>query len=527
MFSVVIPCYQAPAYLDLCLKSGFAGQRLDNEFVVVVDGCGEAYREVLARWQERIRLLVLPRNEGLPQALNRGVWLAQSPRLLLINEDNVLPADWDLRLAQDYAEDRVLTINQIEPAPQGQYRFLHQDFGTRADAFDLAGFLAWEPTQSRDEILPDGRIFPMSLSKRLYMAVGGFDPKYPSPHFVDLDFFLKLELLPGLRFGRTLRLHLYHFGQKSTSRPDASPAAQAAAAARFDSLGETARALFEHKWGMPPQRNQHLSLLPPHRYRNGIHYRQRHEDLRLATVINFCSNEIRFIDACIDQARHFSSQILVPVCDHFYDGRPEDLALLESVFQRHPDVDFCGFSWNSEARPPWFWPSLARVVGLRNLEPDIETVLWLDADEIVAGQTFAAWLRAGGFQGLHALTLSNYWYFREPRYQALTQEDSAVLIQRRWLTEAAILQPMERYAIFNAAPEPRRRGVSGFDDQPMVHHYSWVRSRAEMLRKVQSWSHREDRDWVAEVEAEFSHPFNGTDFVHGYRFREVEPWLNL
>lgn len=527
MFSVVIPCHQAPAYLDLCLKSALEGQAGDNEFIVVIDGCEPEYSEVLARWQGRIRQLILKRNEGLPQALNKGVWLTTRDRLLIVNEDNVFPAHWDTRLAQDWAEDRVLTINQIEPAPEGMYRFLSQDFGTRADTFDLPAFLAWEQQQARAELWPDGRIFPFCLSKRLYLAAGGFDPNYPSPHFCDLDFFLKLELRPDVRFARTLRLHFYHFGQKSTSNPDATPEAIAAATEHYRRLGESASALYRHKWGIAPQRGPDHTLLPEQRYFKGIHYLGRFEDIKLATIVNFCSNEIRFIDACLEQASRFSSQLVVPVCDHFFDGRPENLALVEEVIERHPEALFCGFSWNDTPRPPWYWPSLARVVALRHLDPDIEYVLFLDADEIVEGDRMLAWLRSGAQQPWQVLTLSNYWYFREPRYRALPQEDSALLIRRDRLREADLMDPMERYALLNAVSGPRTRSLPGLDGTPMVHHYSWVRSKEQMLRKVQSWSHREDRDWVAEVEAEFSHPFNGTDFVHGYTFEEVTPWLDI
>ena len=61
----------------------------------------------------------------------------------------------------------------------------------------------------------------------------------------------------------------------------------------------------------------------------------------------------------------------------------------------------------------------------------------------------------------------------------------------------------------------------------MFHHYSWVRTEEEMLRKVQSWGHRGDREWVSLVKKEFSAPFQGTDFVHGYQFQTVEPLFEI
>lgn len=48
-----------------------------------------------------------------------------------------------------------------------------------------------------------------------------------------------------------------------------------------------------------------------------------------------------------------------------------------------------------------------------------------------------------------------------------------------------------------------------------------------MIRKVKSWSHNLDRDWVTLVEKEFEHDFNGTDFIHGYSFKEVKNNFNM
>lgn len=528
MFSVVIPAYHAPAYLALCLRSILEGQSLDNEIIVVFDGCFDDYQQVYQDYHSQIQCLILPQNEGLCQALNKGVWQARFDKLLLINEDNVLPLDWDRRLLLDYAEDRVVTVNQIEPLPDSVYGFVYRDWGQSVAQFDLAQFQAAEPALAKTPLLSDGRTFPMALSKRHYLQVGGFDTIYPSPHYCDFDFFLKLELSGQLEFVRSQKLHVYHFGQKSTTRPDGSPAEQAQAAEHFKALAEQARAIYEHKWGIAALRGPDHSLMPRVRLQNGIRYQQRHEDLKLATVVNFCSNELRFIDACLTEALTFSSQLIVPVCDHFFDGQPEDLGLIEALIQRYPEVRFVGFAYQHQPpRPPWYWPSLARVVAYRHLDPDLDWVLWLDADEIVDGEAMLQLLQTGQHLGYAAQSFSNYWYFREACFQAETLEDSAILIRRDQISESSIMDPMERISLFEGAQGHKRRFVNGLDQIPLVHHYSWVRSQAQMLRKVRAWSHREDRDWEACVQQEFQGPFKGTDFVHGYTFKTVSARFDL
>ena len=190
-FSVIIPAYRSPAYLELCLRSALTGQRGQNEFIVVFDGHFELYQEVYERYRKQIQVLVFAQNQGLCQALNQAVWRASQPQLLLVNEDNVFPRDWDQRLQPLCAEDLVLSINQVEPRPS-VYPFLIQDLGQTAADFDLARFQDWEPAQARPELAPDGKLFPFVISKLPCLQVVCFVLSYSSPPYCDFDFFLKL-----------------------------------------------------------------------------------------------------------------------------------------------------------------------------------------------------------------------------------------------------------------------------------------------------------------------------------------------
>lgn len=60
-----------------------------------------------------------------------------------------------------------------------------------------------------------------------------------------------------------------------------------------------------------------------------------------------------------------------------------------------------------------------------------------------------------------------------------------------------------------------------------MNHFSWVRSKQEMLLKVKNWGHNNDRDWLSLIEEEFSRDFNGIDFVHGYSYTLVDNTFNL
>ncbi|HEX2583165.1 MAG TPA: hypothetical protein VHL30_03520 [Chlamydiales bacterium] len=256
----------------------------------------------------------------------------------------------------------------------------------------------------------------------------------------------------------------------------------------------------------------------------------------VAAVINFCSNESRFIGSCIEEARKFAKQIIVPVCDHFFDGSAENRPLLEQVYRAYPDCLFLEYPFIpseiprrifKDVSPAHFWHSCSRLIGSSYLNEGIEAVLFLDADEIPDGSHFAEWLEASDYQQNTVMKLSNYWYFREPIYQALSWEDSVVLVHTRAITHDLLLRQEERDAIYNLLPGPKRRQVTGSDGQPMFHHFSWVRTKDEMLKKVLSWGHKGDRNWVELVEQEFASDFRGTDFIHGYQYKTVAPLFDI
>jgi hypothetical protein len=260
------------------------------------------------------------------------------------------------------------------------------------------------------------------------------------------------------------------------------------------------------------------------------------QKLPIAAIINFCSNESRFIGPCIEQALLFAKQVVIPVCDHFFDGTVENRELLEKIYRAYPDCLFVEYPFIpaeiprrifKDISPAHFWHSCSRLIGSSFLHKSIEEVLFLDADEIPDGARFSEWLEASDYHHHSVMKMSNYWYFREPSQQALSWEDSIVMVQARAITPELILHQEERNAIYDLLPGPKRRNVTACDGKPMFHHYSWVRTKEEMLKKVQSWGLKVDRDWAQLVHKEFSTPFTGTDFVYGYKYKSVTPSFNI
>lgn len=265
----------------------------------------------------------------------------------------------------------------------------------------------------------------------------------------------------------------------------------------------------------------------------------------IATIINYCTNDLAFISPNIRQAVKFSRQIIVPYCDHFYDGSPENQRLLQKSIRQNPEAQFIRFKYNPQTTRslwrgwqlllrylgrgrvfgPQYWICFARQLGYQAIKPPVEYVLFLDADEIINGRKFLQWLNTNQYKQFNALKPSNYWYWRSPRYQATVWEDSPLLAKYSCLNKAVFLDHDERNATYHSLPLPKTRMVLGLDQKPMIHHYAWAKPKVNLLKKVACWGHTKDRNWKKLIQTEFSRPFNGTDFIYKRQYKIVKPFL--
>ncbi|MFD6192531.1 MULTISPECIES: bifunctional glycosyltransferase family 2 protein/CDP-glycerol:glycerophosphate glycerophosphotransferase [unclassified Streptomyces] len=92
-FSVIVPAYQVQAYLHACLESVLAQSYPDFEVIVVddcsPDACG-AIADEFAALDPRVRVIRLPRNEGLGPARNAGMERAGGDYLVFLDGDDTL-----------------------------------------------------------------------------------------------------------------------------------------------------------------------------------------------------------------------------------------------------------------------------------------------------------------------------------------------------------------------------------------------------------------------------------------------------
>ena len=266
-FSIVIPCYKNPVYLSLCLDSIINGQTRDNQIIVVLDGFLEMFTGFAEKYPE-VSFLPLAQNMGMSYAYNVGVFNASNERIIIVNDDQVFPVNWDCDNGLGYylthQRDKVITIDQIEREQSMLFNFHVGNYGT-PDKFDQKAFDA-DCSRFYDETeTPNGRIFPFIINKVDFLKVGGLNNGwFSSPQIVDLDLFLKLELCK-MEFIRTHRCHLFHWGSTATVKGNESQ--------MFREKEAKAAQAYQYMWSIPPYYGKDHSKLPPENIVNGIRFR--------------------------------------------------------------------------------------------------------------------------------------------------------------------------------------------------------------------------------------------------------------
>ena len=246
MISVIIPTYKEPEVLDLCLRSAIEGQQNKNQIIVVVDGYYDLNKDVLEKYKSKIETLVLDENVGLCRATNLGVYNASNELILVVNDDNVFPSNWDVNLEKMWIPNRVLSPNQIEPTPSMFRQFHINDLGRDPNTFDLDAFWKYETELSLMENDTAGSTLPFMMAKKDYMRIGGWDESYPGAWVVDWEFFMKCEMAE-MKMIRTYNCHFYHFVSLGTKTPERITESQIKEQACHE--------YFQYKWGTYAKHN--------------------------------------------------------------------------------------------------------------------------------------------------------------------------------------------------------------------------------------------------------------------------------
>lgn len=244
--------------------------------------------------------------------------------------------------------------------------------------------------------------------------------------------------------------------------------------------------------------------------------------MKISTVISFSSIESKFFAPLVTEIERFCDDIIVVAHDHFFNGQPENLALMKELEAQHPQTKWIILPWHSSLESR-LCHNNARWAGA--LVAKNSHVLFIDADEIPDGFLMKRWLENEPLNEYPLHTFACYWYFRDPKFQAKKLEHCGLLADMTKLKKEMFFTELERWIFMKYPVETKKYCM--LNGNVIFNHYSWVRTKEEMLAKVTSWGHKNDADWVKRVEEEFMHEFSGKDFVHGYSYNTVLNIFNI
>ena len=253
---------------------------------------------------------------------------------------------------------------------------------------------------------------------------------------------------------------------------------------------------------------------------------------KVSVTIQYSTSDLRFLETNLRQVSKFSDDIIVTMCERYYNGETENAELVErsvKIVNSFENVRLEIIPWHGRSQYAAYYHNMSRYTGYRLAKYD--WVLFLDSDEIVTDE-FGAWFDANSGTDCTYVFGCN-WYFRSPHNRAKREEGAGCLMRKSHCADWDVFNNLELKQFYERLYREGRlkahddTPVYGLTGKPMVHHFSWVRNRTEMLTKVQNWGHFQDKNWTELVLNEFTHPFNGTDFVHNYEYDWVENIFNI
>lgn len=198
--SVIVPVFNAAAYLETCLTAIRASFYTDYELIVIDDGSSDASPAIAQRLANRVvKLGPLPR--GPAHARNEGSRVAAGDLLFFVDADIIIRPETLTLIAETFERDATLAAvfggyddNPAAPSFISQYKnlfhhFMHQQANEEGGTF-------WSGCGA--------------IRRTLFLELGGFDAQgYPRPSIEDIELGVRLRAA-GHRIRLNKRVQVKH-----------------------------------------------------------------------------------------------------------------------------------------------------------------------------------------------------------------------------------------------------------------------------------------------------------------------------
>ena len=184
--SVITVCRNAAHSLERAIGS-VVGQSYKNIEYVVIDGAStDGTLDILAKWRDKIAVLVSEPDDGIYDAMNKGIRKATGDLIYFLNSDDYLYSPKAVELMVDFMRSRPdvdVAYGGIEVRMKGQAPHVFMPpAAENALEFLVSGSLPHQATFAR---------------RSTFAETGLFDTSYRS--HADYDWFLKVATSPNIR----------------------------------------------------------------------------------------------------------------------------------------------------------------------------------------------------------------------------------------------------------------------------------------------------------------------------------------
>ena len=255
--SIIVVAFNNLALTRLCLESILRNTDYPNYEVIVVDNNSTdktpEYLRQMAAQHPQIQIILNAENRGFAFANNQGIELSTGERLVLLNNDTVVPPGWLTRLLRHLEDPAIGLVGPVTNFTGNEAR-VEVDYQTLGEMEAFAEELMWRN---------DGRIADIHMLAMLCVAfrrdthqtVGPLDEQFGIGMFEDDDYALRVKKC-NLRVVCAADVFVHHFGQAAFKELINN--------GTYDELFDQNRRRFESKWNVRwiPHKNAPLQFEP-------------------------------------------------------------------------------------------------------------------------------------------------------------------------------------------------------------------------------------------------------------------------
>jgi GT2 family glycosyltransferase len=255
--SIIVVTYNNLALTRLCLESIVRNSDYPNYEVIVVDNNSTdetpEYLRRLAAQHSHIQIVLNSENRGFAAANNQGIERSSGERLVLLNNDTVVPPGWLSRLLRHLEDPSIGMVGPVTNFTGNEAR-VTVDYQTLGEMEAFAEELMWANSGCVADIHMLA-MFCVAFGRDTHEKIGPLDEQFGIGMFEDDDYSLRVKKC-DLRVVCAADVFVHHFGQAAFK--------ELIADGTYDPLFTENRRRFESKWNVrwAPHKNAPLKFEP-------------------------------------------------------------------------------------------------------------------------------------------------------------------------------------------------------------------------------------------------------------------------